>query len=137
VTVGDILEGPLHFPLVVRLPQSWRSDPKAVGAVLVTAPGGERVPLSQLSDIAVRDGPAKILRSEAQRRLVVQCNVRGRDLGGFVAEAQRKVAEQVPLPGGRYRVRWGGQLENLRRAEARLALVGYVIANPRPRDSPV
>lgn len=121
-TVGDVLEGEIRIPLVVRLPESWRARPETVGVVQVTAPGGERVPLSLLADIRVREGPAKILRADGQRRLVVQCNVRNRDLGGFVAEAQRRVADGVPLPGGRYRVRWGGQFENLQRAEARLTI---------------
>jgi cobalt-zinc-cadmium resistance protein CzcA len=121
-TVGDVLEGEIRVPLVVRFPESWRANPETVGAVQVTAPGGERVPLSLLADIQVREGPAKILRADGQRRLVVQCNVRNRDLGGFVAEAQKRVADEVPMPGGRYRVRWGGQFENLQRAEARLSI---------------
>ena len=120
--VGDVLEGEILIPLVVRLPETWRTNPERVGAVQVTAPSGQRVPLSLLADIAVREGPAKILRSDGQRRLVVQCNVRNRDLGGFVSEAQQKVAAEVPMPGGRYRVRWGGQFENLQRAEDRLAI---------------
>ena len=121
--VGDVLEGEFHFPLVVRLPDAWRASPAAVGAVQVTAPGGERLPLSALADIEVREGPAKIQRAEGQRRLVVQCNVRNRDLGGFVAEAREKVGAGVQLPAGRYRIVWGGQFQNLQRAEARLKLV--------------
>ena len=122
VPAGDVLEGELRHPLVVRLPDAWRATPDAIGGVTVATPGGARVPLSELAEVAVRDGPAKIGRADGQRRLVVQCNVRGRDLGGFVAEARRKVAAGVPLPAGRYRIAWGGQLENLERAEARLAL---------------
>ncbi|WP_149111431.1 efflux RND transporter permease subunit [Limnoglobus roseus] len=122
VPAGDVLEGELRFPVVVRLPDAWRSNPDAIGAVTVLTPGGARVPLSDLAEVAVVYGPAKIQRAEGQRRLTVQCNVRGRDLGGFLAEARQKVAASVPLPGGRYRIAWGGQFENLQRAEARLMI---------------
>jgi cobalt-zinc-cadmium resistance protein CzcA len=121
--VGEVLEGQLRFPLAVWLPQRLRTGPKAVGETLVTAPSGERLPLSRLADIEVTEGPAKIMREAGQRRIVVQCNVRGRDLGGFVAEAQEKVAAKVALPAGRYRLEWGGQFENLQRAETRLWIV--------------
>ncbi len=122
VTAGDVLEGELRFPVVVRLPDAWRNTPESIGRVTVATPGGARVPISELAEVSVRDGPAKIGRAEGQRRLVVQCNVKGRDLGGFVAEAQAKVASGVTLPAGRYRIAWGGQLENLKRAESRLML---------------
>ncbi len=121
--VGEILEGQLRFPLAVWLPQRLRISPGAIGEVLVTAPSGERLPLRRLADIHETEGPAKIMREAGLRRIIVQCNVRGRDLGTFVAEAQQKVAERVALPGGRYRLEWGGQFENLERAEARLYIV--------------
>jgi cobalt-zinc-cadmium resistance protein CzcA len=121
--VGEVMEGQLRFPLVVRLPERYRADPDAVGKILVAAPSGERLPLAQLADVRVSEGPAKIMRESGQRRIVVQCNVRGRDLGGFVEEAQRRVAERVQLPAGRYRVEWGGQFENLQRARQRLEIV--------------
>ena len=98
--VGEVMEGQLRFPLAVRLPDELRASPEAVGGILVTAPSGERLPLSRLADVEFIEGPAKIMREAGQRRIVVQCNVQGRDLGGFVAEAQRRVAEQVPLPRG-------------------------------------
>jgi cobalt-zinc-cadmium resistance protein CzcA len=118
--VGDALAGEILIPVVVRLPESWRTSPEAIGAVQVSAPGGQRVPLAELADIRVREGQAKIIRADGRRRLIVQTNVRTRDLGGFVAEAQRRVAAEVPLPGARYDIRWGGQFENLERAVARL-----------------
>jgi cobalt-zinc-cadmium resistance protein CzcA len=120
---GEIIEGQLRFPLAVWLPGQLRASPEAVGRILVTAPSGERLPLSQLADVQVVQGPSKIMREANQRRIVVQCNVRGRDLGSFVAEAQRKVAEQVQLPQGRYHLEWGGQFENLERAQRRLQIV--------------
>ena len=120
---GEVMEGQFRFPLVVRLPESLRTSPRSVGAILVATPSGERVPLFRLADIDVIEGPAKVSREAGQRRIVVQCNVRGRDLGGFVAEAQRCIAEKVQLPGGRYRLEWGGQFENLERASRRLMIV--------------
>jgi cobalt-zinc-cadmium resistance protein CzcA len=121
--VGEVVEGQLRFPLVVRLPDKYRSSPEAIGAMLVAAPTGERIPLSRLADVELVEGPATVNREWGQRRITVQCNVRGRDVGGFVAEAQRRVAERVQLPPGRYRLEWGGQFENLERARKRLMIV--------------
>jgi cobalt-zinc-cadmium resistance protein CzcA len=120
---GEVLEGQMRFPLAVWLPDRLRRSPEAVGRILITAPSGERLPLARLADIAVVEGPAKIMREAGQRRIVVQCNVRGRDLGSFVADAQRRVAQNVELPKGRYRLEWGGQFENLQRAQLRLEIV--------------
>ena len=125
--LGEVIEGQLHFPLVARLPEKFRADARAVGEILVAAPGGERVPLSRLADVRVVEGPGKVSREAGQRRIVVQCNVRGRDLGGFVADAQRRVAEKVQLPGSRYRLEWGGQFEQMDRAWRRLLIVIPVV----------
>ncbi|HEX4609973.1 MAG TPA: CusA/CzcA family heavy metal efflux RND transporter, partial [Urbifossiella sp.] len=121
--LGEVVEGQLRFPLVVRLPDRHRTSPEAVGAMLVTAPNGERVPLSRLAEIHLGDGPSTITREWGQRRVTVTCNVRGRDLGSFAAEARAKVAERVSMPAGRYHVQWGGQFEQLERARVRLAVV--------------
>jgi cobalt-zinc-cadmium resistance protein CzcA len=121
--VGEVVEGQMHFPLAIRLPEGLRASPESIGSILVSAPSGERLPLSHLAKIEVVEGRNRIMREASQRRIVVQCNVRGRDLGSFVAEAQRRVAEKVQLPAGRYRFEWGGQFENLQRAEARLWIV--------------
>ena len=110
--VGEVYEGQLRFPLIVRLPESVRASPEAIGAILVTTPSGERIPLSRLATIETVEGPSTIKREWYQRRITVSANVRGRDMGSFVAEAQQKVAEQVQLPPGRYRVEWGGQFEH-------------------------
>jgi len=120
---GEILEGQFRFPLAVWLPESLRTSSDAVGRILFTAPSGERLPLSLLADVKVVEGPSKIMHESNQRRIVVQCNVRGRDLGSFVTEAQQRVAASVHLPEGRYRLEWGGQFENLRRAQLRLEIV--------------
>ena len=108
---------------MVRLPENYRASPEAIGNILLPTPSGERIPLSRLADVQVVEGPSTITREWGQRRITVTCNVRGRDLGSFVAEARRKVAEQVPMPPGRYHVEWGGQFEHLERARTRLLIV--------------
>jgi cobalt-zinc-cadmium resistance protein CzcA len=93
-----------------------------VRALRVRAPGGQLIPLAELADIRVEDGPAQVSHEEGRRRITVELNVRGRDLGGFVADAQRRVAATVTLPPNSY-VTWGGEFENQRRAMGRLELV--------------
>ena len=121
--LGEIVEGQLRFPLVVRLPENYRANPEAIGGILVATASGERIPLSRLATMRVVEGPSTITREWGQRRLTVTCNVRGRDLGGFVAEARRKVAQEVQIPQGRYHVEWGGQFEQLESARTRLLIV--------------
>ena len=122
VTASEVLDGPRRFPIVVRFPDAFRADAAAIGSLLLTAPAGERVPLQRIADISESQGPEMIAHEGAERRLVVQMNVRGRDIGGFVADARKQVAAAVALPPG-YRLEWGGQFENQARATARLALV--------------
>jgi cobalt-zinc-cadmium resistance protein CzcA len=122
--LGEIVEGQLRFPLVVRLPEDVRKSPESIGAMLVSTPTGERIPLSRLATIEVVEGPSTITREWNQRRITITANVRGRDLGSFVAEAERRIASEVALPTeGRYRVEFGGQFENLERARTRLLIV--------------
>jgi cobalt-zinc-cadmium resistance protein CzcA len=121
--LGEVVEGQLRFPLVMRLPEHRRASPEALGALTLLTPSGGYVPLARLADVRVVEGPAKIAREWGQRRITVQCNVSGRDLGGFVAEAQRRIAAEVPLPRGRYRLEWAGEFENMERAKKRLMLV--------------
>ena len=121
--VAEVVEGQLRFPLVVRLPERWRGTPEAIGAVLVATPTGERVPLGRLADLRVVEGPNTITREWGQRRITITSNIRGRDMGTFVAEAKQKIAAKVELPKGRYRLEWGGQFENYERARDRLAVV--------------
>lgn len=121
--VGEVYEGQLRFPLVIRLPEAARADPEAIGKILVVTPAGQRIPLSRLASIERVEGFNTIKRDWYQRRITIEANVRGRDLGSFVAEAQRVVAENVQLPAGRYRIDWGGQFENLQRAQTRLMIV--------------
>jgi cobalt-zinc-cadmium resistance protein CzcA len=121
--LGEVVEGPYRFPLAVRLPEGMRASPESIGAMLIATPSGERLPLSRLADVRVVEGPSTITREWGQRRIGVTCNVRGRDMGSFVAEAQRKVADRVQLPSGRYRLEWAGQFENFERARMRLLIV--------------
>ena len=96
-----------------------------IGDLLISASskGGSRlIPLSQLATLTVEEGPAQISRDNISRRISVESNVRGRDLGSFVAEAQEKLAQEVDLPAGWY-MSWGGQFENLQTASKRLALL--------------
>lgn len=121
--VGEVYEGQLRFPLIIRLPEKARADPDAIRQILVATPSGERIPLSRLAAIEKVEGPNTIKRDWYQRRITIEANVRGRDLGSFVAEAQRVIDEKVQLPPGRYRIDWGGQFENLQRAQTRLMIV--------------
>ncbi|MCE9531175.1 MAG: CusA/CzcA family heavy metal efflux RND transporter [Planctomycetes bacterium] len=121
--LGEVVEGQVRFPMAVRLPDRDRASPEAIGNMLVATPSGGRIPLSRLADVQVVEGPSTIQREWGQRRITVTCNVRGRDLGSFVAEARRKTAERVQLPAGRYSITWGGQFEQLERASLRLMIV--------------
>jgi cobalt-zinc-cadmium resistance protein CzcA len=121
--VGDVFEGQIRHMLAIRLPQGLRKDPEAFRELLVTTPSGEQVPLSRLADVNLVEGPAKVSREWGQRLLVVKSNVKDRDMGSFVAEAQRRVEAEVKLPKGRYRIEWGGDFENLARARLRLTIV--------------
>lgn len=121
--VGQVFEEVRRFDINVRLQEPYRRDVDAIGSLLVPAPGhGARLPLAQLAAIRTVVGPKQISHQDGQRRIVIQLNVRGRDMGGFVAEAQRQIAAQVRLPTG-YLVRWGGQFENQQRAMQRLAVI--------------
>jgi len=121
--VGEIFEGQLRFPLVIRLPEKSRLNPEVIGRIPVATSAGEQIPLSRLAEITVREGPSTIKREWYQRRISITANIRGRDMGSFVAEARRKVADTVQMPAGRYHVEWGGQFENLERARQRLIIV--------------
>ena len=120
--VSEMIEGQRRFAILVRLPDQYRRAPESLGDVLLSAPGGERVPLRQVADVRTARGPEVVSREDGQRRIVVQCNVRGRDLGSFAAEAQQRIAASLDLPPG-YSTDWGGQFENQQRAMRRLSLV--------------
>lgn len=121
--LGEVVEGQLRFPLIVRLPDRYRNDVDAISGLLVPTSAGEQIPLSRLARVQLIEGPSTITREWGQRRITVTCNVRDRDLGGFIAEARRKVAEHVPMAPGRYRLEWGGEFEQMERANLRLLVV--------------
>jgi cobalt-zinc-cadmium resistance protein CzcA len=119
---GEIREGQRRFPLVVRLPDAQRTDPDALAATLIPTSAGPVVRMDQVTRLEQTEGPSTIQREWSRRRITVQCNVRGRDVAGFVAEARETIAEQVHLPEG-YTVEWGGQFENMERANRRLEII--------------
>lgn len=142
-TVGQVYEGDRRFDLVVRLPEDMRRDVEALEFLPVPLPlpegrvmGGvqpasftaERsdrrayVPLGAIASISIAEGPNQVTRENGKRRAVVQANVRGRDIGSFVADAEGRIADAVKLPPG-YWVSWGGQFENLIAAKKRLSIV--------------
>jgi cobalt-zinc-cadmium resistance protein CzcA len=118
---GKIFEGPRRFDLMLLLPPATLT-PEAFGELLVGTSNGQLVPLAQVATIRETEGPAVINRESLQRRVLVEANVRGRDLVSFVNEARARVAAEVPLPAG-VTVEWGGQFENFTRASQRLGFV--------------
>ena len=121
-SVTDIFEGERHFPLVVRLLPEYRQDVRAIRNILVPAPGGAQVPLGELADIKLRSGASYIYREGNERYIPIKFSVRGRDLGGAIAEAQSRIAGSVRLPAG-YRADWSGEFGELKEAEARLMYI--------------
>ena len=119
---GIIFEGDRRFPVVIRLPDTARSDMQSIGLIPVPTAGGSFVPLSSVADIGIAEGPNQITRENGKRRVVVQANVRGRDVAGVVGDLQKQIAAKVPLPPGTY-LQWGGQFENLATARAHLEIV--------------
>jgi cobalt-zinc-cadmium resistance protein CzcA len=120
--VGQIFEGDMRFDLVIRLPEGARNDPATLERLPLALPGGDYLPLSEVATVAISEGPNAINRENGKRRAVVTANVRGRDLGSFVREAQESVRTEVPLPAG-YWLEFGGTFEQLISASQRLALV--------------
>ncbi|MBB5740769.1 efflux RND transporter permease subunit [Brevundimonas aurantiaca] len=118
---GRIFEGDRRFDVVVRLPDAARNNPAALAALPIVSSSGVVIPLASVARIQTAEGPNQISRENGSRRMVVQANVRGRDLGGFVSDAQDRVS-QIDLPAGVY-LDWGGQFENLKRAEQRFSIV--------------
>jgi cobalt-zinc-cadmium resistance protein CzcA len=122
MTATEVVDGRRRFPIVVRLNAPYRSSPEAVAATLIRTPGGGTVTLSQVAQVRSVEGPEVINHESGRRYVVVQSNVRGRDLGSFVAEVRRVVADSVRLPDGYY-LTYSGQFENQARATQRLAII--------------
>jgi len=120
--VGQIYEGRARYPIMVRLPRQWREQIALLEQVPVSDGNGNPVPLKDLATIELEETPPSIEHEGNRRRTFVAANVRGRDVASFVVEAQRVVAEKVPLAPG-YEIRWGGDFENLQSASLRLAII--------------
>ena len=118
----QVFEGERRFEAVVRLPERYRNSVETISNILLTSQTGAQARLADVAKIRVADGPAQIAREMGKRRIVVGVNVKGRDLGGFVAELQKKVWDNVKLPEGYY-LEWGGQFQNMERALGHLSLI--------------
>lgn len=117
----EVWEGESRFDLVVRLKEEQRQDADAIRNILIDTPNGNRIPLAQVADVAIRDGNVNISRENGSRVTAVSVFIRGRDMGSVVADMQKSVAD-VEMPYG-YRVEWGGEFENQQRAMKRLTLI--------------
>jgi cobalt-zinc-cadmium resistance protein CzcA len=117
----DVLEGQRRFAIFVRLKEDYRNQVDKLGDILVSAPVGGKIPLAQLASFKLSTGDSLVTRENSLRRVVVMCNVKGRDIGSFVRDAQQAVALQVKTPPG-YFVTWGGQFENAQQATRRLLI---------------
>ena len=120
--VSELFEGQRRFSIALRFPEHLSNDVEKIGEILIPSPGGARIPVRQLGRVYAEEGPAQISRENGSRRLVVECNVSGRDIGSFVADAQEAIEAKVKLPSGYY-ITWGGQFENQQRAMARLSVI--------------
>ena len=121
-TAGQIFEGIRRFDILVRFEPEYRTTPNAIGQILIQAPDGTKIPLSQLASIEEVVGPRQITRENNQRFITIQANVSGRDIGSFVEEGQKVIEENIKLPPG-YLVTWGGQFKLQQEANARFAVV--------------
>jgi cobalt-zinc-cadmium resistance protein CzcA len=116
-----VFEGQRRIPIQIRIGPKWRDDLEKIRRIKIADPKGRQIPLEELTEIKLEDGPAQISREAISRRTIIQCNVRGRDLAGFVGDAQKMVDKMVKLPPG-YSMTWGGQFKNLQEAAGRLMI---------------
>ncbi len=119
---GQVIQGNERYDIYVRLAKEYRQDVETLRQLVLQAPGGAWVRLGEVADVAIESGPPQIRRDDVQRRVVIQSNVEGRDMGGLVAELRQRIADDVQLPPG-YSVVFGGQFENQQRAQQRLMIV--------------
>lgn len=120
--VTEIIDGEKRFNLVLRFQKNYRDKPEELQNILVASPSGQRIPLGQLAKITEEHGATSILRAENERRIAVKANIRGRDLGSAVLEAQKQITAQVKIPDG-YHLEYSGQFDRAQEAMARLAIV--------------
>jgi heavy metal efflux system protein len=121
--VSTLFLGERKYDIAVRFPESVRGSPDQISSLTVTIPSGARIPLSQVAQIGTATGESSITREMNRRHLTVRLNLRGRDLSSFLAEARDKIDKEVKYDATKYQVEWGGQFENQRRAQQRLAFI--------------
>ena len=126
IEATDVYEADRVTSVLIRLPEEYRNDEEAIKNLLVDAPNGERIPLSELTDITKSEGPQTIFRENLMRRKIILCNVVKRDIGGFVDEARQRIDQSVSLPAG-YFVTFGGQFESQQRALHHLTMVMIIV----------
>ncbi|MFT5425010.1 MAG: cobalt-zinc-cadmium resistance protein CzcA [Phycisphaerales bacterium] len=126
IRVGEVREGQRRFDLTIELDDRYRTDPDAVADILIPAADGVRIPLGRLASVQQTEGPSVINRDWGKRRIVVQCNVRGRDLSGFVEEARERIDMDIAMPAGYY-ARYAGQFEHFERASRRLMIIVPIV----------
>jgi cobalt-zinc-cadmium resistance protein CzcA len=126
IEATDVYEPDRITSVLIRLPEKYRSDEEAIKNLLVDAPNGERIPLSQLAEISKSEGPQTIFRENLMRRKLILCNVIKRDIGSFVEEAQEKIEAAVALPAGYY-FTFGGQYESQQRALEHLSTLMLIV----------
>ncbi len=119
---SEIFEGQARYDVVVRYPENKRSDIQSIENSLVHLPSGGNIPLSEVAKVVAEEGPVQVSREFGQRRIVVECNIRGTDIGSFVEEARKQIESKVTFPAGYY-VTWGGQFQNQESATERLLIV--------------
>ena len=124
--VGQIFEGRARFPIIVRMPEEWRTDVRRIEQLPVSSAGGKPVPLGDLADVQIEETPPSVDHESNRRRTFVSANVRGRDVATFVSEARSKIGSAISLPPG-YEIRWGGDFENLQSASRRLVLITPIV----------
>lgn len=118
---GIVFEGDKKFDIVIKYSAKYKKDITAIKNILISSPSNTMIPLSELAEIEIKEGPAEITRDNGKRRIVIQANVRGRDIESFVNELKSKVNSGVKLPPG-YTVEYGGQFKNLENARQRLLI---------------
>lgn len=124
-SASKLYEENRSFDIVVRFPEENRNSIETIGNILVPTLTGAKIPLSQLANISMSEGPIQISREDGLRRIGIEMNVQGRDIGSFVEEAKQKIKSNVKLPAGYY-ITWGGQFENQQRAMAKLMTIGPI-----------
>ncbi len=121
-TAGQVIKGNERYDIYVRLDEKYRNNVEAIRSLILQAPGGAWVKLGDVAQVQIETGPPQIRRDDVQRRVVIQSNVEGRDMGGLVAELDQRIKDEIDMPAG-YSVVFGGQFENQQRAQARLMIV--------------